>query len=89
MSWKAGDVAIIDVADSRKDLANLQGQKVRLVKFLGPMEPYPHKDYWALEGACFAREACLRKPYDGHDKCSWEDCIWEPDLVGIKVTERV
>ncbi len=82
-----GDVAIVQTSSSQKDFAGLNGKQVTLVKFLGATYGQDAVDYWEVDDECFVREVCLRKPYDGHDKCSWESCIWEPDLVGVD--ERV
>ena len=32
---------------------------------------------------CVYRASNLRKPYDGHEPCSWEDCIWQPKILEL------
>jgi len=100
MNWKAGDAAIIaDSAIAAQDTAKKYiGCHCTLIEFEGSVVGGEHgKNFsatrcWRAESdgqIIWADESVLRKPYDGHDKCSWQDCVWEPDLIGVPVTERV
>ena len=79
MNWKAGDVAIVDNA-ANCEHAHWQGATITLGHFCGK---HPNRlgmqgsDWWQCDGFC-VREIVLRKPYDGHETCSWEDVVWCP-----------
>ena len=95
MNWKPGDLAIID-ENANSDVASrcFLGSTVTLIKFVGlAPDNGAYTDMWEISSdkpnGTFASESILRKPYDGHESCSWEDCIWKPDLVGVPVTERI
>ncbi len=87
MSWKAGDMALIEGC---KTHPYWNGKIVTVLSFpyeemstrFGSMQTYVDID--AVEGAN-ANICILRKPYDGHDKCSWSDVVWEPDCIGVPV----
>ncbi len=98
MSWKAGDMAIV-VADGNYDPKDewIVGSTCQLVEHLG-------RQHWKSEGmmsSCWrvaiserdawVSEPCLRKPYNGHSKCSWESMkdIWTPDVIATPVSDRI
>ena len=94
MSWKAGDVAIF--VNPKHDFISLEpyvGTEVivtnvmprpsceQTVRIPGSNNGTKWVDIWSV------MNFNLIKPYDGHDKCSWSECIWEPDLIGV--TEQI
>ena len=94
MNWKPGDLALIECSSSLKDTLNIHGKTVTLIKYIGNGTVIGEvkmtaSDLWHIDcgqgNQTYGRESTFRKPYDGHDKCSWEDCIWEPDRTGISV----
>ena len=89
MSWQPGDVGIIDGSVTHPQW---NGATVKVLSY--PYEEMSihsktrqtYVDIDALPRAN-ANIRILRKPYNGHDKCSWEDvkkvCDWMPDEVVI------
>ena len=81
MNWKVGDRAlIIDDATAQSGCEHWCGQEVVLLK---PHLNFGRTDWFVGEGIV-VMEAVLRPLYDGNEKTSWEDCIWQPkELVVI------
>ena len=96
MSWKAGDKAILADVGSKPfcngggNAQSWEGAECTLIEYLGDSK-YPDgimKDAWVVQAdrILWAAELCLRKPYDGHEPCSWEDML---DIFQPKVLELV
>ena len=76
MNWKPGDIAIIGPKGH-----DLVGESVELTKFVGAHVKTTLTDMWEVDysgNQWLASESVLRNPYDGYEKCSWEDCIFKP-----------
>ena len=82
MNWKPGDIAIIGASAGINPLYRYAvGSECLLIKYLGDRIDADGKDVpnaWKIEIAgmpWYAAQSVLRKPYDGHKPCEWEDCI--------------
>ena len=91
MNWKAGDVAIIKTGIScAPGYEKYCGSECELMAYVGDQEPTEIIDgtTWSVQDAwhvlcgsdqiAVSADALLRKPYDGHKTCSWEDVVWCP-----------
>ncbi len=77
MNWKAGDRAIIcglfeDVEYNGLETTLLGPSQYREGAWLVDVPPKP--SYKSMS----CSEANLRKPYDGYEKVSWENSVWQP-----------
>ena len=102
MSWKAGDVAILSsnahVAEIDHAAITARGQSCTLIKYEGLTHHAGNvgtiHNCWQVDVGgmpIWADESVLRKPYDGHSKCSWESMkdIWTPDVIATPILERI
>jgi len=87
MNWKVGDIAII-ANDAYTHKEWTKGRECILISHEGQIcgDNSPMDNAWKIQidyWVGLAEEHVLRKPYDGHEPCSWEKCVWEPDLVSV------
>ena len=88
--WNPGDRAILADLGSRP-LDNgtsfpqfWEGAECSLLEYMGDRKYHDGvmKDAWRVQAdrILFVAEPCLRKPYDGHEPCTWEDMkdIFQP-----------
>ena len=82
MNFKPGDhVRIISTAKAKEGLECLVGQECHLVRsimFDGDAKVWWVIDIQPLESETVVREDAIRHIYDGTQKTSWEDCVFQP-----------
>ena len=83
--WKSGDVAIIASGGIKWLGQNHDNETCTLIEFIGEhsssSDGWVIHDAWKVNGeniTFWVNEKFLRKPYDGHELCSWEDCVFQP-----------
>ncbi len=91
MNWKAGDKALVDAPSALTDGGCINGQLVRLLRFEGRIEDgrSDQIDWWQVradDSEKWAREVVLRKPYDGNEKTSWKNCVFQPKELVVVTT---
>jgi hypothetical protein len=90
MKWRKGDMGFVKhstICDPQWS-EKYRGEQCELIRriFFGK---YDWKIQFSNGERADISETALRKDYDGHEPCTWESCIWEPDLVGVEITELI
>ena len=74
MNWQPGDAALI-VVEPQYDMADVDGKICVLIEYMGDGWYKDRvKGAWSVDAGghrCAVAEECLRKPYDGHEPCTW------------------
>ena len=84
MNWHEGDMAILvhfegDVVPSTEE--RFFGEECEII-----CPAFLDRHDWIIRVCGELRatsERHLRKPYDGHEKCEWKDCIFQPKVLEL------
>ncbi len=93
MSWNIGERAVIGGCVSNPEV---NGMECTVASTEMPRLDSNQKEKLAVQidgitGHGWAFLEVLRKPYNGHSKCSWESMkdIWTPDVIATPILERI
>ena len=85
MNWKVGDRGEIFGVPPRENGGKLNGERVTVTGWAEYDMKYGAavtvaENLMGQYGAVRKVEICCLRPiYDGNEKTSWEDCIWQPE----------
>jgi hypothetical protein len=93
VNWKPGDLAIVRFTDVQtlKRIGFLQNEIVELIEYRGLQRnnKFRVSNAWKViwqDKIFYIEESCLFKPYDGHEKSTWDKVkVWKPkELVSVE-----